>query len=101
MPVDERSRHELHAKLEQVLGAEEASTLMSYLPPVGWADVATKRDLDQLEGRLRAEIRATKRELNHVEGALTRDVQHLEECLRLELQATKSEVVAVFRQELH
>lgn len=31
---------------------------MEYLPPVGWADVATKRDLDALEERfeLRLEI---------------------------------------------
>jgi hypothetical protein len=56
MAVDERSRHELHGKLEQVLGPKEAGTLMSYLPPVGWADVATKRDLDHLEAVLRAEL---------------------------------------------
>ena len=31
---------------------------MEYLPPVGWADVATKRDLDVLEHRLRADVRA-------------------------------------------
>jgi hypothetical protein len=45
MVLDERSRHQLRAKLEQVLGADEAATLMEYLPPVGWADVATKTDL--------------------------------------------------------
>jgi hypothetical protein len=45
MAIDERARHELHRKLEEVLGAEEAATLMAHLPPVGWADVATKRDL--------------------------------------------------------
>ena len=52
MAVDERARHELHAKLDEILGSDEATTLMSYLPPVGWADVATKRDLDALEVRL-------------------------------------------------
>ncbi|HJP65680.1 MAG TPA: hypothetical protein VKA30_05175 [Actinomycetota bacterium] len=52
MALDERARHDLHAKLEQVLGPNEAGTLMSYLPPVGWADVATKRDLDQLASKV-------------------------------------------------
>ena len=45
MAIDERARHELHRKLEEVLGPEEAATLMAHLPPVGWAYVATKHDL--------------------------------------------------------
>jgi uncharacterized protein YPO0396 len=52
MAVDERAQHELHRRLEEVLGADEAATLMAHLPPVGWADVATKHDLAQLEERL-------------------------------------------------
>jgi Fic family protein len=48
MAIDERARHELHRKLEEILGADEAATLMAHLPPVGWADVATKHDLAQL-----------------------------------------------------
>ena len=57
MAVDERSRHELHKRLEDLLGAEEAATLMEHLPPVGWADVATKRDLDHVHEQIRSEIR--------------------------------------------
>jgi hypothetical protein len=52
MVLDERCRHQLYLRLEEVLGPEAATTLMEHLPPVGWADVATKRDLDALEQRL-------------------------------------------------
>ena len=52
MATDEAARHELFSRLEAALGLEAAGTLMGYLPPVGWADVATKRDLDELELRL-------------------------------------------------
>ena len=48
MAIDERARHQLYLRLEEHLGAEAATTLMEHLPPVGWADVATKRDLDHL-----------------------------------------------------
>lgn len=72
MAVDERMRKLLHDAAEQALGTEEAATLMSLLPPVGWADVATKRDLDALatasekeheasKGELRAELHAVAR----------------------------------------
>ena len=52
MVLDERARHELFLRLEAVLGPESAETLMEMMPPVGWADVATKRDLDALEERM-------------------------------------------------
>lgn len=71
MAIDERSRHELYLKLEEVLGPDEAATLMGHLPPVGWGDVVTKRDLDvrleALENRvlanLRSELMATQRHI--------------------------------------
>jgi hypothetical protein len=52
MGIDERTRHKLYLRLEDVLGAEEATALMEHLPPTDWADVATKHDLLQLEGRI-------------------------------------------------
>lgn len=54
MAISEESRHHLYQRLEQVLGPAEATVLMEHLPPVGWADVATKRDLDVLENRMEA-----------------------------------------------
>jgi len=56
MAIDERSRKQMHDALERVLGPREAATLMEHLPPVGWADVATKRDLDAMRHELRAEL---------------------------------------------
>ena len=63
MAINEESRHELYSKLEEVLGPHEAATLMEHLPPVGWADVATKRDLDVLATELRGEMRDLRTEL--------------------------------------
>lgn len=56
MAIDERARHELYLRLEEHLGAEAATTLMEHLPPTGWADVATKRDLDHQTESLKADI---------------------------------------------
>jgi len=58
MAIDEQSRYSLHQLLEGVLGPSGANSLMELLPPVGWADVATRRDLDALEGRIGGRINA-------------------------------------------
>jgi chaperonin cofactor prefoldin len=50
--IDERARHELFVAVQDTLGPSHADTLMSLLPPVGWADVATKQDLHELEARM-------------------------------------------------
>ena len=51
MSISEQQRLHLFHRLEERLGAEEAGTMMELLPPVGWADVATKTDLAHLERR--------------------------------------------------
>ncbi len=56
MARSDQSRYDLHQRLAEVLGADEAATLMEHLSPVGWADVATKRDLDHLAQELRSEM---------------------------------------------
>jgi hypothetical protein len=50
--IEERARHELYRGVEELLGTDRADTLMSLLPPVGWADVTTKTDLRSLDDRI-------------------------------------------------
>lgn len=63
MALEERSRNRLYNRLQEVLGKDEASYLMALLPPVGWADVATKNDLSPM---------ATKEDLARLESRLLR-----------------------------
>ena len=58
MAIDERARYEMYLGLEQTLGTQVADALMEHLPPVGWADVATKHDLAAFEQRLELKIDA-------------------------------------------
>ena len=56
MSVTEFERNQLFAWFEEHMGKERAATMMSLLPPVGWADVATKRDLEVMAERIGARI---------------------------------------------
>jgi hypothetical protein len=63
MTVEERERRELQEALMATLGPDQADTLLGYLPPVGWKDVATKQDLDTLAAGLRGEMAELRGEL--------------------------------------
>jgi hypothetical protein len=65
LAITEESRFQLHQRLNDVLGEEHATTLMEHLPPIGWADVATKRDLDQLSVLLKKDLDAVRAELHN------------------------------------
>jgi len=65
MAVDEQARFELHQRFTEILGSSQAASLMEYLPPVGWADVARKADLAHL---------ATKAELADLGSELRTEI---------------------------
>ena len=58
MSITEASRFQLRTAIGQILDEEAADTLMELLPPVGWADVATKTDLQHLRDEMKADMRA-------------------------------------------
>ena len=73
--VDEAARHALYRSLEAAIGAEATGTMMTLLPPVGWAEVATKDDLRQLEARLDGRFAALEARL---EGRMEQRMAELE-----------------------
>jgi hypothetical protein len=103
MALDERARHELFLRPERVLGAEEADTLMELLPPVGWADVATKRDLDALDERLNLRFELVDQRFEALEQrfeSLDRRLDQRFESLQPQFEAVENKLLAAFRGEL-
>jgi hypothetical protein len=68
--VDERSRLQLAEAAKRLLGDDEGITLMELLPPVGWADVATKHDLLALETRFDGRFEQIDRRFDEFEARL-------------------------------
>ena len=92
MALDERARHELFLRLEQVLGADQADTLMELLPPVGWAEVATKRDLDGLEERVNLRFELVDQRFEALDQRF--------EALDQRFEGLQDKLLAAFRGEL-
>jgi hypothetical protein len=61
-------RRELFDLLEAGLGSRGAALLMSHLPPVGWADLATKSDLAALRSELLGETGELRGEMGELRG---------------------------------
>jgi chromosome segregation ATPase len=67
VPITEADRHHLLNQLETTIGKKAAMTLAEHLPPVGWADVATKTDLEHLRIDLSSQI---QREVGRLDGRI-------------------------------
>lgn len=89
MSVTEAQRLHLFKSIEEWLPDEDLATLMSMLPPAGWGDVATKRDLDEHRAATKLDLDALKHDL---EGQIT-SVRH-------EIASTATTLRAEFRADL-
>ena len=76
MSITEASRFQLRTAIGQILNEEAADTLMELLPPVGWADVATKTDIQHLRD-----------EMQHLRNELKGDMLNLQ--LTIEVNVRK------------
>jgi hypothetical protein len=104
MAISEETRHHLFQRLEEVLGPEEATTLMEHLPPVGWADVATRRDIDALAVATKRAIdelaASTSRDIAQLAASTNRDRIELGQTLRLEMVALEARITGRLEREL-
>jgi hypothetical protein len=86
--ISEEARHDLYQGLEELLGHERATTLMEHLPPVGWADVATRRDLEHLDMKFDIKLEATEARLSALID------RRLSEAVRVQVFTTLGSVMA-------
>jgi hypothetical protein len=99
MAVDERSRHELYRRLEDVLGPDAPTTLIEHLPPVGWADVATRHDLAGLEQRIDLRLDRVYERFNRV-GEVFNRVDERFNRVDESIEAARADLRATFEHEL-
>ncbi len=97
MAIDERTRHQLFLRPKEVLGGEEANTLMEQLPPLGWAEVATKTDLRSEAGLLRADTALPRTDVHELERRVDLRFELAEE----RMMRTVHEMASTLRTEMN
>lgn len=100
MTIDERRRHALYERLDALLQDEHADTLMSMLPPVGWADVATKQDLHAAESGLRLSLESLESRMQAGFSEVRAEMTGLREELHVGLAEVRTELHKELRQQL-
>ena len=78
MNASANDRHRLHAHLEQLLGPEDAATLMEHLPPDEWNQLATKADVLGLREEFREFRQEFRQELHQFRQEHREDIEALE-----------------------
>ena len=86
MVIHERTCHLMYLGLEEKLGTEVTDSLMQHLPPVGWADVATRHDLEGQVLLLRTDLEAQI-------GRLRTDLEAQIAALRFEMNLLRSDLL--------
>jgi len=88
--LTDAQRRRLYAALEDKLGSEPATDLMSELPQIDWSDVARRSDIANLRTELHGEVIELRAELKGEIAEVKGDISEL----RAELKAGLTEVHA-------
>jgi hypothetical protein len=86
---DETARFELHEGLREALGEARGDTLMSLVPPVGWADIATNHELDLLGDRVDARIDGVLLAIEARIDGVEREIEALRESTAAQIEIAR------------
>lgn len=100
MEVDELQRRQLFNDLDRAIGPDSAAVLMTYLPPAGWADLATKGDLDVARSETKAEFASVRREIASLRAEMTAGFEILRETVAQGCEIVGTGLTADFRKEM-
>jgi hypothetical protein len=96
MNASASDRHRLYVHLEQLLGPEDAATLMEHLPPDEWNRLATKDDVRTEVDRLRDDMRDFERRMTeHVDLRVKATVGESTRLLFFSLLASQATMVGL------
>jgi hypothetical protein len=96
MSVTESERHQLFTWFEEHMGHERAATMMNLVPPVGWADVGTRHDLDELDSRITLRIDSLEEKLDYKFEALGHRFEALEHGFDAKLNSLRYDLLRTF-----
>ena len=77
MPTEDETRRELFDLLVASISSRAAALLMTYLPPTGWANLATKDDLAALRSELRGDLAELRGEMAEMRADLRGEIAEL------------------------
>ena len=78
MPITNEDRYDLQERANEILGRKEGTTLMELLPPVGWAEVATKRDIDALDPKFKRIDERIDERIDAFDACMQKDLRKMQ-----------------------
>lgn len=84
----------MHEVLREKLGVSAADTLVEHLPPEGWGNVATKKDLSLVRTELQMEIALLRSELHQEIALLRSEMIQMEERLTMKIDLAIAKAIS-------
>jgi len=98
--MNEERRFALHERLEAMLGATDANTLMEHLPPTTWSDLVRQRDVDMLRISVSSDMAVMRSDLRGEINDLRSELKHEMNELRNELRGEMNELRSDVRRDM-